>query len=162
MYLSPHPLSPTPSNIPLKWMTHVWDAKKQKTTTVHTVSDWQSGLDWKQGERQREREKELKLSFKGNVHLDKSPGLSSKAVMWMKNWEALTQHMFYGLHLYRGCGPPACKSAFFPLNFYHLKDHINVNHKALRVQCVTLYSEKWAIVSMVLCAALFCFFLTCL
>lgn len=54
------------------------------------------------------------------------------------------------------------KVHFFPLNFYHLKDHINVNHKALRVQCVTLYSEKWAIVSMVLCAALFCFFLTCL
>lgn len=46
--ISPHPPSPTPPNIPLKWMTYICDAKKNKiknqlrpkaeTTTV-TVSD---------------------------------------------------------------------------------------------------------------------------
>lgn len=41
----------------------------------------------------------MKLSFEVNVQLDKSPGLSSKAVIWKMNREALTQLKFYGLYL---------------------------------------------------------------
>ena len=50
--------------------------------------------------------------------------------MWMKNWEALTQHKFYGL-LLRICTEDvdhyAVESAGFAKPWNHPEDNVNVN-----------------------------------
>ena len=77
-------------------MMNIWDTHKKKPHQNSSRSECSCSF-W-QEEFSLETEQELQLSFKGNVHLDKPPGLSSKAVMKMKNGEALTKLWFMGSH----------------------------------------------------------------